>query len=218
MVRFPLLDDFSSGVKSQRRYVFTPFVDHGEPPPPPSVSTGVAAPIITDALSISSIKANTSTSKDAPVSDIVQVQTITKRLVQYSSYLEQRIQKSGAKAAGFACLRTGQDGTMVVRINNYNTHLTVPLEKLLTLYGAKLSGDSLDDFRTRSLRRFIDFIKSKYAGKSENISIILDSIETAVTFYEHFGFKWTTTGKKYDEVFHIDETNVNEHFIMVYKL
>ena len=39
-----------------------------------------------------------------------------------------------------------------------------------------------------------------------------------LTFYEHFGFKWTTTGKKYDEVFHIDETNVNEHFIMVYKL
>ena len=68
------------------------------------------------------------------------------------------------------------------------------------------------------INEFIDFIKTKYMGKSKNITIILDSIERAVTFYEHFGFKWTTTEKKYNEVFHIDETNVNEHFIMVYKL
>lgn len=195
MVLFPLLDDFSSGVKSQRRYVFSPFVDHGEPPPPPSISTDVAAPIITDALSISSIKANTSTSKDAPVSDIVQVQTITKRLVQYSSYLEQRIQKSGAKAAGFACLRTGQDGTMVVRINNYNTHLTVPLEKLLTLYGAKLSGDSLDDFRTRSLRRFIDFIK-----RVPRKLLCLEDLEKAVDNNRHIGAGKKTL-KKVEEIF-----------------
>ena len=68
------------------------------------------------------------------------------------------------------------------------------------------------------IREFIDFIKTQYLGKSEKISIILDSIETAVTFYEHFGFKWTTTENKHNTIFHIDESNVNEHFIMVYQL
>jgi predicted GNAT family N-acyltransferase len=68
------------------------------------------------------------------------------------------------------------------------------------------------------IREFIDYIKTKYTGKFDNIAIILDSVQPAVTFYEHFGFKWTTTEKKYDEVFHIDEKNANEHFIMVYKL
>jgi predicted GNAT family N-acyltransferase len=68
------------------------------------------------------------------------------------------------------------------------------------------------------INEFIDSIKAKYLGKFENIYVILDSIETAVTYYEHFGFKWTTNERKYDSIFHIDETNVNEHFIMVYKL
>jgi len=68
------------------------------------------------------------------------------------------------------------------------------------------------------IREFIDFIKTQYLGKSEKISIILDSIETAVTFYEHFGFKWTTTESKHNTIFHIDESNINEHFIMVYQL
>ena len=66
------------------------------------------------------------------------------------------------------------------------------------------------------IHEFINFIKSQYLGKSEHINIILDSIETAVTFYEHFGFKWTTTEKKHDSIFHIDESNVNDHFIMIY--
>ena len=68
------------------------------------------------------------------------------------------------------------------------------------------------------INEFIDFIKEKYSGKYTNISIVLDSVQPAVTFYEHFGFKWTTTEKKYNEIFSIDESNENEHFIMVYKL
>ena len=67
------------------------------------------------------------------------------------------------------------------------------------------------------INEFITFIKEKYGKKFKNISIILDSIETAVTFYEQFGFKWTTTEDKHNSIFNIDETNVNEHFIMVYK-
>ena len=66
------------------------------------------------------------------------------------------------------------------------------------------------------INEFMSHIKDKYKGKYDKISIILDSIETAVTFYEHFGFKWTTTETKYDAVFHIDETNKNQHFVMVY--
>jgi DNA polymerase lambda len=151
MVLFPLYEKDFVAPRKSRRYVFAPFVEEQ----PPTVSTE-AIPVIAKTV----IEDTTKSSKDVPpLTDIVQVQTITKRLVQYSSYLEQRIQRSGPKAAGFACLRTGQDGTMVVRINNYNVHLTVPLEKLLTLYSARLSGDSLDDYRTRNLRRFIDFIK-----------------------------------------------------------
>ena len=36
---------------------------------------------------------------------------------------------------------------------------------------------------------FIQHIKDKY--KSKNCKIILSSVETAVTFYESYGFRWT---------------------------
>lgn len=68
------------------------------------------------------------------------------------------------------------------------------------------------------INEFIDFIKEKYCSKYTNISIILDSIEPAVTFYEHFGFKWTVTETKYNDMFHIDDTNNDEHFVMVYRV
>lgn len=68
------------------------------------------------------------------------------------------------------------------------------------------------------LNEFINYIKNKYSNKSGKVFIILDSVESAVTFYEHVGFTWTTTERKYDIVFRINETNVNEHFIMVYNV
>ena len=62
------------------------------------------------------------------------------------------------------------------------------------------------------INEFIDLMKQKY----KNVSIVLDSVETAVTFYEHLGFKGTP--KKYDEIFGVDENNMHEHIIMSYNL
>lgn len=58
------------------------------------------------------------------------------------------------------------------------------------------------------MREFIDNMKEKYG----NLTIILDSVETAVSFYEDFGFKWTPN--KYEK-FGIDE--VKSQHIMIYK-
>ena len=60
-------------------------------------------------------------------------------------------------AAGFACLREGQHGTMVVRIQNWNVHLTAPLEKLFESYGAELN--EKDEWRQRNMRKLIEFLK-----------------------------------------------------------
>ena len=61
------------------------------------------------------------------------------------------------------------------------------------------------------INELIDLLKKKH----RNLTIILDSVESAVTFYEHLGFQWTP--KKYDEIFDIDETNMHEHIIMSYE-
>lgn len=61
------------------------------------------------------------------------------------------------------------------------------------------------------INEFIELMKKKYT----NVSIVLDSVETAVTFYEHIGFQWTP--KKYDKVFGVNENNVHEHIIMCYE-
>uniref|UniRef100_A0A6C0HSU8 N-acetyltransferase domain-containing protein n=1 Tax=viral metagenome TaxID=1070528 RepID=A0A6C0HSU8_9ZZZZ len=62
------------------------------------------------------------------------------------------------------------------------------------------------------IKEFIDFIKGKYT----NVTIVLDSVESAVTFYEHNGFQWSFD-EKYNEVFGVDENNMHEHIIMVLK-
>ena len=68
------------------------------------------------------------------------------------------------------------------------------------------------------INEFMDFIKNKYSGKYANIVVVLDALITAVTFYESVGFKWTTTEKKYNSIFNIDEKTENDHFIMVYEI
>lgn len=162
MLLFPLLND----LPKNRRYIFSPFIENEERDqekrqvPSPRLSTTTS----------------TTTSNTITTTDIGQVRTINKRIVQFSNYLEQRIKVSGAKAAGFACLRTGQDGTMIVRINNYNAHITAPLEKLFTFYDARLSGDGTDEWRTRNLRRFIDFIK-RVPKKLSSIEEVREVVE-----------------------------------------
>ena len=61
------------------------------------------------------------------------------------------------------------------------------------------------------MNEFIELMKTKYT----NFSIVLDSVESAVSFYEHLGFQWTP--KKYDEIFEIEENNMHEHIIMSYE-
>jgi GNAT superfamily N-acetyltransferase len=102
---------------------------------------------------------------------------------------------------------------LIYKVEEKEDELNIYIMFIATEYKYRKTG-----YASLFINEFISFIKKKYLTKSKNIVIILDSIETAVTFYEHFGFKWTTTEKKYDSIFHIDETNVNEHFIMVYKL
>ena len=102
---------------------------------------------------------------------------------------------------------------LIYKIEKKEGELNIYILFIATEYKYRKTG-----YASLFINEFIDFIKEKYSSKYENISIILDSVEPAVTFYEHFGFKWTTTEKKYDVVFNIDKKNVNEHFIMVYKL
>ena len=71
---------------------------------------------------------------------------------------------------------------------------------------------------TQGCSEFMDFIKHKYSGKYAKIVVVLDALITAVTFYESVGFKWTTTEKKYNSIFNIDEKTENDHFIMVYEI
>jgi ribosomal protein S18 acetylase RimI-like enzyme len=102
---------------------------------------------------------------------------------------------------------------LIYKVEKKEDELNIYIMFIATKYKYRKTG-----YASLFINEFIDSIKAKYLGKFENIYVILDSIETAVTYYEHFGFKWTTTEKKYDSIFHIDETNVNEHFIMVYKI
>ena len=72
------------------------------------------------------------------------------------------------------------------------------------------------------IEEFINFIKEEYVtddnrSKYNKINIVLDSIIEAVTFYEHFGFKWVRT-ERYNQIFDITENCNYEHFIMVYEL
>lgn len=69
-------------------------------------------------------------------------------------------------------------------------------------------------YATICINEFIEHITKKY-NKYANVNIVLDSVEQSVTFYEHIGFKWETEEIKYNEAFGIDETNKDEHFIMV---
>jgi predicted GNAT family N-acyltransferase len=68
------------------------------------------------------------------------------------------------------------------------------------------------------IKEFIMFIKEKYyKNKKTKVKIVLDSILEAVTFYEHYGFKWVVTDE-YNDKFKIPEDTDLEHFIMIYEV
>ena len=102
---------------------------------------------------------------------------------------------------------------LIYKIEKKEDELNIYILFIATEYRYRKTG-----YASLFINEFIDFIKEKYSSKYTNISIVLDSVEQAVTFYEHFGFIWTTTEKKYDSLFNIDKKDLSEHFIMVYKL
>ena len=70
------------------------------------------------------------------------------------------------------------------------------------------------------IKSFIEFITNKYADKYNHIRIVLDSLESSVTFYEHYGFKYVIDSQ-YDDELHINDDDIKnyiEHFIMVYDI
>jgi hypothetical protein len=46
-------------------------------------------------------------------------------------------------------------------------------------------------YASNLLDDFIKNVREKHAGSSRPIKIVLSSVETAVTFYETYGFRWT---------------------------
>lgn len=104
---------------------------------------------------------------------------------------------------------------LIYQIDKKDKEINIYITFIATKYKYRSYG-----YASLFMNEFIDFIKGKYLGKFEKIEIILDSIMSAVTFYEHFGFKWTTTETKHNTIFNIDEKNktFGEHFIMVYEV
>ena len=102
---------------------------------------------------------------------------------------------------------------LIYQIDKKDKEINIYITFIATKYKYRSCG-----YASLFMNEFIEFIKRKYLGKFEKIEIILDSIMSAVTFYEHFGFKWTTTETKHNSIFNIDEKNktFGEHFIMVY--
>lgn len=100
---------------------------------------------------------------------------------------------------------------LIYQTDSNDNELSIYITFIATKYKYRGCG-----YATLCINEFIDFIKQKYLGKYKTIVIVLDSLITAVTFYENIGFKWTTTEKKYNTIFNIDDKNINEHFIMVY--
>lgn len=104
---------------------------------------------------------------------------------------------------------------LIYKVEKNSDELTIYIMFIATQYKCRKTG-----YASIFINEFIDFIKKRYSSKKyTNITIVLDSLETAVTFYEYFGFKWVPNEKKYDSIFNIDETKKEyEHFIMVFKL
>jgi GNAT superfamily N-acetyltransferase len=69
-------------------------------------------------------------------------------------------------------------------------------------------------YATIFIQEFIENIRNKY--NCNDVVIILDSLDPAVTFYEKIGFKWIITEETHCSMFNIEKEDKNNHFIMVY--
>ena len=70
-------------------------------------------------------------------------------------------------------------------------------------------------YASKAMEEFMQRIRDEYKHANE-ITVVLDSIQEDVTFYEHIGFKWLYDEKKYDEILDVNMENGIEHFIMEY--
>ena len=105
-------------------------------------------------------------------------------------------------------------GLIYKLVKGENGKLEVYIMLAATQYKCRKNG-----YASLMMKTFIEYIREKYSPKYSEILIVLDSLESAVTFYEHLGFQWVLD-TKYNAVFEImDDENVwYEHFIMIYTL
>jgi ribosomal protein S18 acetylase RimI-like enzyme len=58
------------------------------------------------------------------------------------------------------------------------------------------SGFRNQGYASRLFDQFIEKIQTDNAGSHKRVSIVLSSLETAVVFYENYGFRWTRESLK----------------------
>ena len=93
-----------------------------------------------------------------------------------------------------------------------DTEINVCIMMISTKYKCRKYG-----YASAFINEFIAFIKNKFK-KFKTINILLDSLETSVTFYEHIGFKWIITNEDINNLFSIQDKNKDNHFIMKYTI
>lgn len=106
--------------------------------------------------------------------------------------------------------------SLIYKVEKTSDNINVYILFIATAYRFRKVG-----YASMFMKEFIAFINGKYNKKYQNkkqcVKIILDSIQDAVTFYEHIGFKWIITNE-YNEEFKIAEDFAAQHFIMVHEL
>lgn len=98
-------------------------------------------------------------------------------------------------------------------------HLYICIQFIATKYSCRKVG-----YASLFIREFIEYISQKYLLSKVNdkiyekqITILLDSVMEAVTFYEYIGFRWVIN-EEYRKLLNIPENDSIEHFIMIYDI
>lgn len=94
-----------------------------------------------------------------------------------------------------------------------DNEINVCIMMISTKYNCRKYG-----YASTFINEFITFIENKLKN-FKTINILLDSLESAVTFYEHIGFKWIIPNDEISDMLSIKkETKLEEHFIMTYTI